>query len=102
MSIENEKLKIQCPACQKSIILTFNTTHCPKCHTGFKAEDVHQLFFNYESQLANSKLYHTANKLESVSNSLKNTGDALSNIGCALMLLPLALICLAVLWALLQ
>lgn len=44
MSIENEKLKIQCPACQKSIILTFNTTHCPKCHTGFKAEDVHQLF----------------------------------------------------------
>lgn len=94
MSIENEKLKITCPHCQKPIILTFNTTRCPKCGGVYEINDVHQLFYDYESQVANSKFIQSGEKLEKIGDGLQTTGKSIEKIGCFIFMLPLGLFCL--------
>ena len=92
MDIKNEKLKVACKNCNKNIVLTFNSQRCPKCHTHFDTDEIHNLFYEYESQLANSTAYKIGNNLESIGAEGQKIGGCLSNIGCIIFLLPIALL----------
>jgi DNA-directed RNA polymerase subunit RPC12/RpoP len=97
MNIENEKLKVVCPHCQRKIILTFHTTKCPKCNNAYNPDEVKQVFYNYESNLANSKLNNVAESAKEVADGMEKTGGALVNLGCFLFLLPLGILCFVLL-----
>lgn len=92
LDIKSEKLKVVCPNCNKNIILGFNTKKCPKCENPFDTEEIHNLFYEYESQLLNSTAYKVGNKLESLGNAGKEAGGCISNIGCIIFLLPITLL----------
>lgn len=94
MNTEQERLKVSCLHCKKDIILTFNTTKCPKCGQSFKVDEVHQVFYDYESQIANSRAHNAANKINSVSEGTRKTGNWLQDIGCVIFLLPLTILLL--------
>lgn len=94
MDIKHEKLKIQCPNCGKEIIITFNTIHCPKCNQNFDSDSIHQVFYDYETQVANSSYTKAGEKLEKFSKGAEKTGKAIEQIGCFIFMLPLGLICI--------
>lgn len=102
MNVENRRLKIKCPFCHKKIFLTFNTTKCPVCKEGFDSDAVHQMFYDYESQLANSKAYRTGEKLQKAGNAMENAGNTMSQIGCALMTLTIGVIFILIIMSLLS
>lgn len=99
MDIESEVLKIDCPICKNKILLTFNTTSCPKCGVNYNPDDVHKVFYDYQSKLINSKSYQRNKNAGKVFNSMEKTGNALSQIGCALMMIPIGILCLIILYA---
>ncbi|MDT2661068.1 zinc ribbon domain-containing protein [Enterococcus hulanensis] len=94
MDIKKEKLEIECPNCKKKFLLTFNTINCPHCGMHFDQEEVHQVFYNYESKLVNSKAYKTGERFKKTGETMQKTGGALQQIGCFLFLLPLAVLCI--------
>lgn len=94
MDLENERIKINCNFCKKDFILTFNTTQCPNCGGKFSPEEVHQVFYNYESRLANSKLYRAGEKMQKSGERIEKTGSFISQIGCFIFMLPLGLFCI--------
>ncbi|WP_142433414.1 hypothetical protein [Enterococcus mundtii] len=94
MDIEKERIKINCNFCNKDIILTFNTIQCPNCGSQFSSEEVHQVFYNYESRVANSKLHQFSEKMQKSGENMEKTGNTISQLGCFIFLLPLGLLCL--------
>lgn len=94
MDIQKRNLKVDCPVCKQKIILTFNTRSCPKCGVKYEVEAVQNVFYEYESKLANSKQYQITNKIGKVANGVEKTGSFLENLGCIIFLLPVALFCL--------
>jgi hypothetical protein len=99
VDITKEILPLNCPHCGKKIKLTFNSISCPYCSGKFNSDEVHNLFYQYESHLVNSKSYTVANNMEKAGDKIEKTGNALSEIGCALMLIPIAIIGLIIAWA---
>lgn len=98
MDLKNEKLEVECPNCRKKIVLTFNTTSCPKCGINYESEAVHKVFYDYESNLANSKNYQFADKAGKAADSVVKAGSCIEQLGCIIFLLPLALFCLYMLF----
>ncbi|MCO8241144.1 hypothetical protein NKE68_04185 [Streptococcus suis] len=88
MDIKNEKLGYVCPSCNKKIILTFHTIQCPLCHAQYDTDQVKRIFYNYESQVENSKFTQVGNSLQSVGAGLKETGSCLQNLGCFIFGIP--------------
>ena len=101
MDIEKEKLKLKCNSCQKDFYMTFNTTQCPNCHAQFNPEEVHQIFYDYESRLANSKLYRFGERMEKSGESIEKTGNVIQQIGCFIFLIPLGLFCIWLIFSML-
>lgn len=101
MDIKSKKIKLKCENCSKDFYLTFNTTQCPNCGIHFNSDDVHQLFYEYESRLANSKLYRFGEKTERVGDSLEKSGSFLQQLGCFIFLIPLGLFCLWLIFSIL-
>lgn len=99
MDIETESLKIYCPHCTKKIILTFNTNKCPKCQNEFNIDEVHKLFYEYQSQVLNSTGHKVGKNLESFGNTVSEAGGCIQNIGCIIFLFPLALFLLYLFFA---
>ncbi|MDC4248429.1 hypothetical protein [Enterococcus faecium] len=85
MNIQEKILPMKCPHCNKKFKLTFNTIRCPHCNIEFDPETVHQIFFNLESDIANSKIYSASNKL-------KTGGEILSGLGYIIFFLPIMII----------
>lgn len=100
--MEGKTLKITCPICKKSMILTFNTTQCPHCHSTFDTDEVHKVFYDYESKLANSKLYRFGSYMEKSGNAMSGFGGFLQNLGCFIFLLPIGIFCIYILISLLK
>lgn len=94
MDIQKERLRINCPICGNKIILTFNSVSCPVCSSAFSEEEVHKVFYQYESQIANSKLANFGSNLEKVGNGMQKTGSSIQQIGCFIFMLPFGLFCL--------
>lgn len=95
MNLENTKLKYQCPDCKETIILTFHTSQCPKCHAKYDNDEIKQLFYNYESQVENSTftkvgnaLIKTGDGMATAGDGIKETGNAISSLGCFIFGLP--------------
>lgn len=101
MDIEKEKLKLKCNSCQKDFYMTFNTTHCPNCDAQFNPEDVHKIFYDYESRLANSKLYRFGEKMEKTGNTIESAGGFMQQLGCFIFMIPIGLFCLWVIFSML-
>lgn len=101
MDIEKEKLKLKCNSCQKDFYMTFNTTQCPNCHAQFNPEEVHQIFYDYESRLANSKLYRFGERMEKSGESIEKTGNVIQQIGRFIFLIPLGLFCIWLIFSML-
>lgn len=94
MDIEKKTLKMKCESCGNDFILTFNTVKCPKCGIAFNIDEIHKIFYNYESRLANSKLYQRSQRMQKSGERLEKTGETISQIGCLLFMLPIGLLCL--------
>lgn len=94
MDIKNKRLKIKCENCSKDFYLTFNTTQCPNCGIQFNPNDVHKIFYDYESHLANSNLYRFEERMEKSGESIEKTGNAIQQIGCFIFMIPLGLFCI--------
>lgn len=102
MDITKERLKVTCNGCQNKIVVTFNTIQCPKCGTKYDAEEVHNLFYNYETQLANSKAYNFGEKAEKTSKATSSFGDWIQTLGCLIFFIPGTIFLIFILKALLQ
>ncbi|MBO1141489.1 hypothetical protein FQS87_16390 [Enterococcus avium] len=94
MDIEKKTLKMKCESCGNDFILTFNTVKCPKCGIALNIDEIHEIFYNYESRLANSKLYQRSQRMQKSGERLEKTGETISQIGCLLFMLPIGLLCL--------
>lgn len=94
MDIEKEHLKMKCDSCKNDFILTFHTIKCPKCGAIFDTNEIHQIFYNYESRLANSKLYQRGKKMQNSGKYIEKTGETISQIGCFIFMIPIGLLCL--------
>lgn len=94
MDIEKERLNMKCEACQNDFILTFHTVKCPKCGAVFNPDEVHQIFYNYESKLANSNLYQYGQRMQKSGKRIEKTGETISQIGCFIFMIPIGLLCL--------
>lgn len=88
MNLKNEKLSYVCPNCNKRIILTFHTIQCPLCKSQYDTEQVKQIFYNYESQVENSKFTQVGNGFQSVGTGLEETGSCLQSLGCVIFGIP--------------
>lgn len=97
MDITKEKLKVNCPYCNKKIVLTYHAESCPKCGGAFKPEDVKKSFHNYESALANNKFYQAGEKLGNAGDAMGKAGSAMSQVGCSIMMVTLFVIALLLL-----
>ena len=102
MDIENKRLKMKCNSCQKDFFLTFNSTECPNCHAQFDTNEIHKIFYDYESNLANSKLYRFGEKMEKSGNNIAKTGDFIQQLGCFIFMIPIGLFCLWLIFSLLK
>lgn len=87
MDLENTKLKLKCNNCNNNIILTFHTRKCPKCGTEFTEDEVKQVFYDYESKVANSTATQVGETLEGCGTTLQGCGEAISGIGCLIMII---------------
>ncbi|MGK0604504.1 hypothetical protein IGI66_001778 [Enterococcus sp. AZ048] len=94
MDIEKKQLNMKCPNCKNDFILTFNTIRCPKCGIDFDPDVVHQTFYNYESNLANSKAYQFGKKMEKSGEAMENAGGIIQQFGCFLFLIPIGILCI--------
>lgn len=94
MDIEKVRLNTKCPHCKEDIVLTFNTTKCPKCHQPYDSEEVKTAFYEYESQVVNSNAYKAGETGEKIGQGLQDVGSCLQNCGCIIMLLPIVLLIL--------
>lgn len=94
MDLEKETMKMKCDSCGKDFVLTFHTTKCPNCGATFNTDEVHQVFYDYESRLANSKLYQHSKKMEKSGERLEKTGETISQLGCFIFMIPIGLLCL--------
>lgn len=94
MNLKEEQLNIDCPFCKKKIVLTFNTLKCPSCSASYEKEDVHKVFYEYESQVANSNFTKIGNNAEKFGSGMQKTGSAIQQIGCFLFMLPLGIFAL--------
>ncbi|MGO5954316.1 hypothetical protein ACTQNA_07940 [Streptococcus pyogenes] len=92
MNLENTKLRTKCPSCGKSIILTFHTRRCPKCFLVFKEDYVKRIFYDYESNVANSAFTKVGEKMTSAGEGMEKTGNTIQQIGCIIMLIPIVYI----------
>lgn len=89
MDLENARLKLKCEHCKNDIILTFHTQRCPKCGFRFEPDEVKQIFYDYESQVENSKATQVGNTLDSCGTALQGCGQSLSSLGCLIMIILL-------------
>lgn len=94
MDLEKERIKVNCNFCKKDFILTFHTNQCPNCRGKFPPEEIHQIFYNHESRLVNSKLYQAGEKIQKSGERIGQTGNFISQIGCFIFMLPIGLLCL--------
>lgn len=85
--MENQILKLECYTCNKKFNCTYNTTRCPHCGARFNPDEVHELFHEYETQLANNKAYQFGNKMEKAGENINKAGEGLYNCGCGLTML---------------
>lgn len=102
MSVENEKLEVQCFNCNSKIILTFNTSTCPICESQFNPKEVHKFFYDYESKLINSNSFKNTERTDKIADGFIKTGSCISNLGCIIFLLPLALFGLYIIFKILS
>lgn len=89
MDLENARLKLKCEHCKNDIILTFHTQRCPKCGFRFDPDEVKQIFYDYESQVENSKATQVGNTLDGCGTALQGCGQSLSSLGCLIMIILL-------------
>ena len=89
MDLENARLKLKCEHCKNDIILTFHTQRCPKCGFRFDPDEVKQIFYDYESQVKNSKATQVGNTLDGCGTALQGCGQSLSSLGCLIMIILL-------------
>ncbi len=89
MDLENARLKLKCEHCKNDIILTFHTQRCPKCGFRFEPDEVKQIFYDYESQVENSKATQVGNTLDGCGTALQGCGQSLSSLGCLIMIILL-------------
>lgn len=89
MDLEQARLKLKCEHCKNDIILTFHTQRCPKCGFRFDPEEVKQIFYDYESQVENSKATQVGNTLDGCGTALQGCGQSLSSLGCLIMIILL-------------
>lgn len=89
MDLENARLKLKCEHCKNDIILTFHTQRCPKCGFRFEPDEVKQIFYDYESQVENSKATQVGNTLDGCGAALQGCGQSLSSLGCLIMIILL-------------
>lgn len=89
MDLENARLKLKCEHCKNDIILTFHTQRCPKCGFRFEPDEVKQIFYDYESQVENSKATQVGNTLDGCGTALQGCGQAIGNLGCLIMIILL-------------
>lgn len=94
MDITQEKLKVNCPHCNKKIILTYHTTSCPKCGVNFNPDDIKKTFHDYESALVNNKLYQFGDKMGKAGDSMHNAGDSMAKLGCSMTIFTIIVIVL--------
>lgn len=89
MDLEQARLKLKCEHCKNDIILTFHTQRCPKCGFRFEPDEVKQIFYDYESQVENSKATQVGNTLDGCGTALQGCGQSLSSLGCLIMIILL-------------
>lgn len=89
MDLEQARLKLKCEHCKNDIILTFHTQRCPKCGFRFDPDEVKQIFYDYESQVENSKATQLGNTLDGCGTALQGCGQSLSSLGCLIMIILL-------------
>ena len=89
MDLEQARLKLKCEHCKNDIILTFHTQRCPKCGFRFDPDEVKQIFYDYESQVENSKATQVGNALDGCGTALQGCGQSLSSLGCLIMIILL-------------
>nr|DAY84531.1 MAG TPA: hypothetical protein [Caudoviricetes sp.] len=89
MDLENARLKLKCEHCKNDIILTFHTQRCPKCGFRFEPDEVKQIFYDYESQVENSKATQVGNTLDGCGTALQGCGQSLSSLGCLIVIILL-------------
>ncbi|WP_347086784.1 hypothetical protein [Streptococcus rubneri] len=94
MDLEQARLKLKCEHCKNDIILTFHTQRCPKCGFRFDPNEVKQIFYDYESQVENSKATQVGNALDGCGTALQGCGQAIGNLGCLIMIILILILLL--------
>lgn len=101
MDIKQELLKVKCPYCGKNIRLTYHAEQCPKCGGEFAPEQVRKTFHDYESALANNKIYQAGERMnksgkaiQSVGDSMQSAGGSMMRIGCTMTIFTIIIIIL--------
>lgn len=89
MDLEQARLKLKCEHCKNDIILTLHTRRCPKCGFRFNPDEVKQIFYDYESQVENSKATQVGNTLDGCGTALQGCGQSLSSLGCLIIIILL-------------
>lgn len=83
--MEHEKLKLSCPHCKKTMIMSWETRQCIHCNHQLDNDKIKQVISNYEDRLNNNKFYRIGTQMEKVGDSMVKTGTGMSQMGCGCM-----------------